>query len=202
MKAAAFVLVFLAAFGAQAAPRPSDPDWPCQQVKIADISVAAMWTGPSIEQERTNWQKDPQVAAWVDELAQRRVPIEQLRSRIEEIAKQLGAERQTKLPALFAGLFEKLDDERRSVVAGLSRFGRRQKELAANLRGDEEALRAAQSSGASDDAKMTELTQRLTWDVQVFEARRQALSFACDVPNAIEQRMFAVAREIQSLLNG
>ncbi|MEO8716427.1 MAG: hypothetical protein ABI369_15590 [Acetobacteraceae bacterium] len=201
MKAAAFLLVVLAAFGAHAAPRPTDPDWPCQQVKVADVSVAALWSGPPIEAYRKTWQQDPLVATWVGELSPRRVPMEQATTRIEAIAKQEGAEKRAKLVALFAGLFDTLDSERASVVAGLSRFGKRQKELAANLRGEEEALRAAQSSATPDDAKVTELTQRLAWDAEVFESRRQSLSFACDVPNAIEQRMFALARVIQPLLN-
>ena len=28
---------------------PRYPDWPCQQLKVPGISVASVWTGPSIE---------------------------------------------------------------------------------------------------------------------------------------------------------
>lgn len=203
MKTTALVLVALATgmVGARAAPRAIDPDWPCEQVKVPALSVAALWTGPSIDPYLTTWQQDTRIADLVGQLVQRRVPIEQAQARIDDFAKQEGADKQTKLLALFAGLFETLDEERASVVAGLSRFGGRQKELAGNLRAEEEALGAAQSNATPDQAKVTELTQHIAWDAQVFESRRQSLRFACDVPNIIEQRLFALARTIQPLLN-
>ena len=52
----------------------------------------------------------------------------------------------------------------------------------------------------ADDAKIAALTQRLTWDAQVFEQRRQSLSYACEIPDVIEQRLFALSRAIQSQL--
>ena len=42
--------------------------------------------------------------------------------------------------------------------------------------------------------------QQVTWDAEVFRDRRQALSYACDVPGKIEQRLFALARIIQQEL--
>ena len=44
------------------------------------------------------------------------------------------------------------------------------------------------------------MTQRITWEAAVFQDRRQALSYACDVPGKIEQRLFALARTIQAAL--
>lgn len=203
MKSVPLVLAVLAAatLSARAAPRARDPDWPCQQVKVPELSVAAMWTGPSIDAYRTAWKQDPRIADLAGELSQRRVPIDRAQAEIDDLAKQAGAEKQAKLLALFAGLFDTLGDERASVIAGLSRFGHRQKELAAELHGDEDALRAAQTNATQDDAKIATLTQRLAWDAQVFEQRRQSLSYACEIPDVIEQRLFALARAIQSQLN-
>lgn len=186
---------------AQAAPRMTDPDWPCQQVKVPELSVAALWTGPSIDPYRMTWKQDPAIAELAAKVAQRRMPIDKARTKIDDFAQQAGADRQTKLLMLFAGLFQTLDDQRASVIAGLRRFGARQKELAANLHADEDALRAAQSADPPDEAKLSDLTQRLKWDGQVFEQRHQALSYACEVPDKIEQRLFALSRVIQPLLN-
>ena len=44
------------------------------------------------------------------------------------------------------------------------------------------------------------MTQRVTWEAQVFQDRRQALRYACDVPSKIEQRLFALARTIQDAM--
>ena len=101
---------------------------------------------------------------------------------------------------MLAGLFSVLDEERNSVIAGLDRFGSRQKELAAQLRDDNEKLRTLQANPKSDAGDVNQMTQQVTWEAQVFQDRRQALRYACDVPGKIEQRLFALARTIQEAM--
>jgi hypothetical protein len=100
----------------------------------------------------------------------------------------------------LSAVFNLLDAERSSVVDGLDRFGARQKELAATLRQDTEKLRAMQSAGNADAGEIEQMEQRVTWEGRVFQDRRQALSYACDVPAKIEQRLFTIARTIQEAL--
>ena len=38
---------------------------------------------------------------------------------------------------------------------------------------------------------------QLVWETRIFEDRRQVIKFVCEVPTAIDQRLFALAREIQ-----
>ncbi len=130
---------------ASAPPGPRDPDWPCEQIKVPQLSLAAMWSGPPLDQRQDDWRQDQHVADLVEETAQRRMPIEQAQQKIQAFAAQGGDKKQPKLLLLLAGLFSVLDDERGSVIAGLDRFGARQKELAAALRDDNEKLRAMQS---------------------------------------------------------
>jgi hypothetical protein len=82
----------------------------------------------------------------------------------------------------------------------LDRFGHRQKELAENLRADNEKLSAMHQDASADPAAVNKLTQQVTWEAQVFQDRREALGYACDVPAAIEQRLFALARTIQQVV--
>jgi hypothetical protein len=186
---------------AQSAPSgPRDPDWPCQQIKVPQLSLAAVWSGPSIDQQLERWQQDQTVTELVRETAQRRMPIEQAQEKIRTFATQAADTRQAKLLDLFAGLFRTLDDERSTVVAGLDRFGMRQKELAAELRNDNEKLRMMQADPKSEAGNINQLTQKVTWEGQIFQDRRQALSYACDVPAKIEQRLFALARTVQEAL--
>jgi hypothetical protein len=198
-----FVLLALCVTGGSAAAAPyrtNDPDWPCMQIKVPELSIASVWSGPPVEQYRATWSRDPEVAEMVRQLAQRRLPLKGAEAKIVDFARQSGPDKQARLLALFAGLFDTLDHERTSVLAGLDRFGQRQKTLAADLRNKAEALRTLQSSANPDPEKVSELTQQLTWDTQVFEERRQALGYACDVPNAVEQRLFGLARAIQAQL--
>lgn len=67
-----------------APPGPPDPDWPCQQIKVPRLSLAAIWSGPPPEQPQT----DPAVADLVRETAKRRLPIEQAQNEIHDFARR------------------------------------------------------------------------------------------------------------------
>jgi Spy/CpxP family protein refolding chaperone len=202
---AALAVVLLAALAvaspaAQAARRNLDPDWPCQQVKVSELSVGSFWNGPAIDPASADWQRDEAVATLVGAVTQRRLPMDAAAQRIDAFAKTAGADKDRKLPLLFAGVFDVLNHERAKVLDGLDRFGRRQKVLADGIRLEGEALRAAQAATPPDEAKISDLTQRLQWDQQFFDARRQSLRFACDLPQTIEQRLYGLAQVIQSHL--
>jgi hypothetical protein len=183
-----------------ALPGPRDPDWPCEQIKVPELSLAAVWSGPSPDQQPDDWRQDPQVADLVEAIVQRRVPIEDAQARITAFAAQAGDQKQHRLLLVLGGAFSVLNDERGSVMSGLDRFGARQKALAASLRTDNEKLRALRSDPASAAAELNQMMQQTTWEAEIFQDRRQALRYACEVPGKIEQRLFALARAIQAAL--
>ena len=195
-------MILLASSAAHAArPGQRDPDWPCQQIKVPELSLAAIWSGPAIDPRQTGWKDDPEIVDLVHQLAPRRESLSQAQALIHDFAQRTGDRKQTKLLALLAGLFSVLGDERDSVMSGLDRFGGRQKELAVDIRADNEKLHAMQSDSASDPKAVQQMVQKVTWSVTVFQDRRQALRYACDVPGKIEQRLFALARQIQQELH-
>jgi hypothetical protein len=67
-----------------------------------------------------------------------------------------------------------------------------------NLQGDSGAVAGAPA--AAPGATATPL-ERLQWDLRIFEDRRHSLTYACEVPVLIEQRLFALGREIQNHLD-
>ena len=183
-----------------APPRPRDPGLAVPADQGAGTFAGGGLVGPPVDPQQIDWQHDRAVADLVHEVAQRRVPIEQAQDKIHAFAQQARDQKQQKLLALLAGLFSVLDDERGTVIAGLDRFGVRQKELAAGIREDNEKLRQLQESPPPDSGAVKQMVQRVTWEAEVFQDRRQSLSYACDVPGKIEQRLFALARTIQQEL--
>ncbi len=178
-------------------PGARDPDWPCQQIKVSELSLAAVWSGPAVDPHDAAWQADPAVAELVEKLVPRREPIEQAETLVHDFARHAGQQKRPRLLQLLVGLFNVLDQERGSVIAGLDRFGGRQKELAAQIRADNEKLRALQADFGADPKAVEQMTQQVTWEVELFQDRRQAMNYVCDVPGKIEQRLFALARRIQ-----
>ncbi len=199
----AALLGVLAALPARAAftPPGADPDWPCQQIRIADLQPGADWTGPPLDEALKTWSDDAEVARLAPRLAERRLPLDQARTETAAFAQAAGAQKQAKLVALFAGVFQTLNAERDSVVDGLDRFGRRQKEFAKEIQRDEEKLRVLQDGPSTDNRALGDLTTRVSWETQIFKDRQQSVSTACDVPTTIEQRLFALARIIEGELH-
>jgi hypothetical protein len=111
-----------------------------------------------------------------------------------------GAANGPELLALLAGLVETINAERAEVIAGIERFGRGQKQLAAALRDESSKLDAMRADTKADPAKLTELTDQLVWNLRIFDERQKSLRFVCEVPVLIEQRLFALSRAIQNAL--
>jgi len=193
--------------------KPVNSDWPCQQILVRNISVPAVWTGPSID--GADWQSDSKLVDLIDKIAPRRLPLEEAQHDVTDFAKTLGPDKNAKLTALFAGLYHKLDQERVQLIDGLDRFGHKQKELGDRLREETAELHAAQdkagaaplpdlkdqSSPASAPGPEASILEKLQWDLRVFQDRHKAVSFVCESPVLIEQRLFALARTIQDNMN-
>ena len=95
---------------------------------------------------------------------------------------------------LFAGLFDTLNAQRSSVLNGLERVTRKQREAADKIRADTLALQALQGATPPDQTKIDELGNQLVWQTRIFEDRRRVIKFVCEVPTAIDQRLFALGR--------
>jgi hypothetical protein len=174
---------------------PRYPDWPCVQAKVPEISLAAVWAGPPLED--ASWKNNAKVSALVAKLGARRTPLDEAQKAITEFLAGAATEKVTSGTLLFAGLFDSLNAQRSSVLNGLERVTRKQREAADKIRSDTLALQALQDASPPDQAKIDELGNQLVWETRIFEDRRRVIKFVCEVPTAIDQRLFALGRTIQ-----
>ena len=180
-----------------AAADPRYPDWPCVQAKVPEISLAAVWAGPPLDDATASWKNEPKVSALVPKLAARRMPLEEAEKEIVEFLAGSAADKSTKGKLLFAGLFDTLNAQRSSVLNGLERVTRKQREAADKIRATTQALQALQSASPPDQPKIDELNNQLVWEARIFEDRRRVITFVCEVPTTIDRRLFALGRVIQ-----
>jgi hypothetical protein len=190
----------LAACGAALAADPRFPDWPCNQIKVPELSVAAVWAGPPIDDVGNAWEDEPTIKDLVARLAARRTPLDAAQAAIADAIGGTPPERQGKAKLVFAGLFKALDRERSEVMRGIERYTRKQKEFADQIRTEILELHGLQDRPDRDQAKVDELAGRVEWDTRIFEERRKTIGFVCEVPVQIEQRLFTLARAIQQAL--
>lgn len=176
---------------------PRYPDWPCAQAKVPEISLAAVWAGPSLDDAGQKWKSDPKVSALVEKAAARKLPLEDAQKAITDFLATPGTDKVAAGKLIFAGLFEQLNAERASVMNGLERVTRRQRQAADKVRTDTIELQALQDATPRDQAKIDELGNTLVWETRIFEDRRRVVKFVCEVPTTIDQRLFALGRTIQ-----
>jgi hypothetical protein len=176
---------------------PRYPDWPCAQAKVPDVSLAAVWAGPPLDDVADKWKNDAKVSALLPRLAARRTPLDEAQKAITEFLAGSTAEKIEMGKLLFAGLFDTLNAQRSSVMSGLERVTRKQRQAADKIRTDTLALQALQDASPPDQAKIEELGNQLVWETRIFEDRQRVIKFVCEVPTAIDQRLFALGRMIQ-----
>jgi hypothetical protein len=176
-------LPILAALGGPAplAAQTSTSDWPCKQVRVPEIALGGVWSGPAIDAERRSWRDDAAVSDLVAHIAPRRTPLEAAEKMIAEFAAAAGDNRKARLTLLFAGLY------------GL-------KDLAEKTREETQSFYALQSQKPADPEKVKKAAEALQWRVRLFEEQRKMVTYVCESPALIEQRFGALARAIMNAM--
>jgi hypothetical protein len=176
---------------------PRYPNWPCAQAKVPEISLAAVWAGPELGDAETKWKDDTKVTALVSKLSARKTPIDEAEKSVKEFLAGSATDKTANAKLLFAGLFDTLNAQRSQVMNGLERVSRKQREAADQIREETIALQALQGAASRDDTKVEALSNELIWKTRIFEDRNKVVRFVCEVPTAIDQRLFALGRVIQ-----
>ena len=196
------VSVLVAAPAAAQDSRKTDPSWPCRQTKTSTVSLASVWSGPEIDVKSNAWREDADVVTLVDLMSRRRVPIAEAEKAITAFIAKAGPEGSARLLTAFGAAFDQLATQRALVIDGLTRYGRKQHEVADRIRAENDAVRkAADEAGTNGgEAASADALQRLQWDIRIFEDRRRTVGYVCEAPGLIEQRIGAIARAVQSAL--
>jgi hypothetical protein len=189
-------LVVMSMSGSAQAADPRYPDWPCAQAKVPEISLAAVWAGPPLDDVAGKWKEDAAIGSLVSKLAARRTTLEESQKAVADYLKT-ATDKTGSGKVLFSGLFDTLNGQRSQVMNGLERITRKQRDAADKIRTDTIALQALQGEASRDQAKLDELGNQLVWQTRIFEDRQRVIKFVCEVPTAIDQRLFALGRMIQ-----
>jgi hypothetical protein len=199
----AFMALLLPAASTALAAMNTDPDWPCIQRKVPELSLGQIWNGPELPTSAKDWSKDREIPDFVKELAARRVPIADAQKQIHDFAAVLPADQaKDRMTKLVQGLFDYMNAERSQVISGIGRYARKQLELAARLRKEASEVDALRNKPDANVNEVALRTDRLTWETRIFEERVQSLTFVCEVPTLIEQRLYALAKTVMEALAG
>ncbi len=198
MKVLAMAVLALALSGTAArAADPRYPNWPCTQAKVPEISLAAVWAGPALDDAETKWKNDTKITTLVAKLSARKTSMDEAEKSVKDFLAASSTDKTNNAKLLFAGLFDTLNAQRSQVMNGLERVSRKQREAAEKIREETIQLQALQGATPRDEAKVEALSNELIWKTRIFEDRNKVVRFVCEVPTTIDQRLFALGRVIQ-----
>lgn len=176
--------------------------WPCVQRRIETVSVSQFWDGPSIDGVK-GWYLDKDVSSLIEVLASRRVPVEEAEAQIKAFAeKQAADKRDERLVLLFAGLFDKISGQRRSVISGIEKYQKAQRERADQLEQQSTALGELEKKVGgglvADNPELVAAQEKFNWAQRIFQERQTSIPLACELPVLIEERLYAIAQAIRA----
>lgn len=204
LAAAALIAAYSLAIAPVSAADASTPDWPCVQRKVAEMTPAQMWDGPSID-GNTGYYKDERIRKLLPALVQRRIPMEDVEAAIEKFAEETPeAERDALLTTLFAGVFDRSQSLRTTVMKGIEKFQIRQRDRAAKLEREGVELgklRKKANQSAEDIAAAEKAQETYDWDARIFQERQANIPVACEIPELISQRAYAIAQAIRAQMS-
>lgn len=190
--------------GPACAQPKSDPDWPCVQRKVSTLSPGTVWTGPDLEAAGP-WGDDYEAASLAQKIASRRTELSEVDPLLDDFVAKAGDEKAKRLTRVFAGVFEVVNNERNRVIGGITRYAQGQRRMAERIRQEADQISSVKDGPSANDARempkeASELETKFAWDRRIFQERSQSLTYVCEVPTLLEQRLGDVARKIQARL--
>ena len=187
----------LVATGPALAATGTDPGWPCIQRKQPHLSLGQVWTGPQPDEQINRLARDPQIDRLAARLEQRRLPLEQAEAEIAAFAQEADDAR---LTALMVAIFDKIEPDRSALIEGIARYGRGQAALAQRIEARRATMAELEQADPPDFDAIDAAEEALDWDQRIFTERQQSLTYVCETPVILEQRVFALGRAIASHL--
>ena len=197
----ALAAALVSAASAAMAAANTDPDWPCIQRKVPELSLGQIWNGPELPASAKDWSKDAGVSALVKEVAARRLPLADAQKEIRDFAASVPSGQITaRMAMLVQGMFDHMDGERSHVISGIARYARKQLEMASQLRKEASDVDALRAKPDADPDEVERRTDQLKFATRIFDERVQSLTYVCEVPTIIEQRLYQLSKTVSQTL--
>jgi hypothetical protein len=195
------MLLGLVALCASAAAAGPDPNWPCQQPLVQNVTAAMIWSGPPVD-NIGDWRSEPAVEALVERIAPRNVSTKDGQAAIDAFLHDLKGDRKRLITLAFAGLLDETNDQRTGVIGRIKDLAERQRnlsELVNKLSLQMGELPPAEQTNPSPEHK--DLVERWTFTTQAYTQMQQTMRYACEIPGQIDSRLGTYARALAAGLS-
>ena len=88
-------------------------------------------------------------------------------------------------------------------MGGIARYAQGQRRMAERIRDEADKISQVKDAPSASDATelpkdQSDLETKFAWDRRIFQERSQSLTYVCEVPQLLEQRLGDIARMIQA----
>lgn len=179
-----------------------DPEWPCIQRLVMEVSPAVMWPLPVAEEMHSLWRSDEQVRVLAEKLGDLDSYSEVEQKQVESFAAGIPAEdKEYRLSLLAVGVLDVTNAIRRHYIDGIKRYTRQQIAIADQIEDTLNQISLLEDADAgSADAQQDDLLATLKWHERVYDQRENAIRSLCDQPVDLEQTLSDVLRDIAQYL--
>ena len=88
-----------------------------------------------------------------------------------------------------------------ALIAGIARYGRSQVDLSERIEERRARMAEMEAAEAPDFDAIDAEEKALDWDQRIFTERQQSLTYVCETPVILEQRIFTLGRAIAGQLD-
>lgn len=192
----------------------ADPEWPCVQRLVPDVSLAVLWPLPVEEGMDSQWRKDPKIRALAERLGDLPAYTESEAEAVQAFAQSIPDEdKETQLTLLAIGILDVTNGIRRQYIRGIKRYTRQQIAIAdqigetlnqiSSLEGSAEGTAARSPdmpASEEPDPQQEELMATLKWHERVYDQREHAIRSLCEQPVELEETLSDVLRDLAQYL--
>jgi hypothetical protein len=117
--------------------------------------------------------------------------------------KQAADVRDKRLTQVFASLFSTMNNQRKSVITGIGKYQKSQKDRSAELERQGVEIANLEKQAQTDEKVAADLAtaqEHFQWAQRIFQDRQQNIPLACELPIVIEQRLYQLAQSIRGLM--
>ena len=189
-----YILFFLNHVSAQPPGKEINPDWPCIQVLIEELSWGSIWTGPVLNDKSSKWRDNDELRLLANTIMNRKVKEEEGALKLKKYIKKNNSSED--LTLTFHALFDKTNEIWTKRTKKLLSFGKRQRLTAETIADKLDKIKELSKDRDSNKEQLAELEQERLWDVRRFEDRRALSDALCEQPRFYEKRLGVFAKII------
>ena len=172
----------------------NDPTWPCVQRKVDSLSLGLMWSRPVDTAAAVGVDLSPEVEDLVDQLALRRLTLEELNGLVAAFAKSNPEVNEPIYEQVFERIFNELGAKRHKIIKGIERYSLKQIALSEKIDSIRAEMDKLLAESSPDYDKIDKLEEQLDWEERIYQERSRSLTYVCETPVLIEKRLYGIAQ--------